>query len=117
LLEAVVALVVFVYVVGVAALTMVLGGVVLHALSPNRTFNIFHALHQQFVVGTLLGLAMFWLLLPHSWVHGSDTDEVREPAQSAGETEGGGFNNVTALSEYRGRGPSHRPGKRGEVAG
>jgi hypothetical protein len=105
------------YVLGVAVGTLLVGGVVLHAISPSRTFDIFYALHQQFVVGTLLGLSIFWLLPPHPWVNESEDSEVREPVKSAGETEGGGVSNVTALAEYRGRDPSRRPSGQGEVAG
>jgi len=112
-----VAFIAFVYVVGVAALTMLLGGVVLHSISPTHTFDIFYALHKQFVVGTLLGLAIFWLLIPHQWVGESEGALAQEPAVPAGETGGGDLSNVTALAEYRGRDPSRRPGGRGEVAG
>ncbi len=105
------------YVMGAAVGTLVLGGVLLHSITPRRTFDIFYALHKQFVVGTLLGLAIFWLLPPHPWVIESEERGVREPADVAGETESGGVSNVTALSEYRGRGPSHRPSGHGEVVG
>ncbi len=105
------------YVMGAAVGTLVLGGVLLHSITPQRTFDIFYALHKQFVVGTLLGLAIFWLLPPHPWVNESEEKGVREPADVAGETESGGVSNVTVLSEYRGRGPSHRPSGHGEVVG
>jgi hypothetical protein len=111
------ALVAFVYVLGVAALTLMLGGVVLHAISPTRTFDIFYALHQQYVVGILLGLAIFWVLPPHPWVKQPEDEQDQEPAQHAGETGVGDRSNVTDLSDYRGREPSRRPGGRGEVAG
>ncbi len=111
------ALITLLYVMSAAVVTLVLGGVLLHLLTPHRTFDIFFALHKQFVVGTLLGLAIFWLLPPHPWVNESEERGVREPADVAGETESGGVSNVTALSEYRGRGPSHRPSGHGEVVG
>jgi MFS family permease len=111
------AFVTLLWVLGAAVGTLLVGGVVLHAISPTHTFDIFYALHQQFVVGTLLGLAIFWLLPPHPWVNESGDAEVREPAQAAGETGSGGASNVTALAEYRGRDSSHRRGGQGEVAG
>jgi hypothetical protein len=106
-----------VFVLSVAVGTLLVGGVVLHAISPSHTFDIFYALHQQIVVGTLLGLAIFWLLPPHPWVNESEDSEVREPALAAGETGGGDVSNVTALAEYRGRDLSRRPRGQGEVAG
>jgi MFS family permease len=117
LLGSLIAFINLVFVLGAALLTMVVGGMVLHAITPHRTLDVFRSLHEQFVVGTLLGLSLFWLLPPHPWMNESEAREVREPATSAGETGGGDVSNVTTLSEYRGREPSRRPRGQGEVAG
>lgn len=97
------------YIFGVAVLTMVAGGVVLHAISPQRSLDVFSALHKQVVVGVLLGLAVFWLLPPHPWMKETDDHEARPPAGTVGETEHGGADKVAVLGTYRGRDPSLRP--------
>ena len=55
------------YVVGIAVGTLLVGGVVLHALLPNRSFDIFAALHNDIVLGVLLALLALWLLPPYPW--------------------------------------------------
>ena len=116
-LGSLIALANLVLVVGVALLVMALGGVLLHSVTPDRSLDIFRALHEQIVVGVLFGLSIFWLLPPHPWLRESEDREVQDPVKFAGGTEGGDVSNVTAMAEYRGREPSRRPRERGEVAG
>lgn len=88
------------YVFGVALGTLLLGGLVVHALLPHRRIDMFAALHNHIVLGVLLGLGALWLLPPYPWAKPPPPTENREPAQSAGETEAGGAI-VADLSQYR----------------
>jgi hypothetical protein len=74
--------------------------------------------HQSMVPGSLLVLSALWLLSGLvCWVRDGGGLAGREPATFAGETEGSGLMNVTAVTHYEGRGPSHRPRANREVAG
>ena len=52
---------------GIALAVMLVGGAVIHAVSPRRHVDVFAALHHLLVVGILLGLSVLWLLPPHPW--------------------------------------------------
>jgi hypothetical protein len=95
---------------GVAVGEMAVLGVIIHALNPNKLLNIFTVLHNQWVVGVLLGITVLWLIPPHPWTKRVIAPlSPEQPAGIAvGETDGGG-GSITALSEYQGRGSSHRP--------
>lgn len=104
-----VALLTLAYVAAIVLGTLLVGGIVLHALVPSRHIDMFAALHNLVVVGVLLGLVALWLLPPYPWAAPQPSTEPQEPAQPAGETEGGDTN-VTDLSQsVSGRFPSHRP--------
>lgn len=92
-----------VYVPAIALGTLLLGGVLLHALVPSRAIDIFifAALHNGIVLGVLLGLVALWLLPPYPWAAPQASTEPREPARVAGETRGGGARNATDPSQYR----------------
>lgn len=94
---------------GVAIGEMVLLGVIIHSFDPTKVLNIFTALHNQWVVGVLLGITVLWLLPPHPWAARVIAPLSREQPAGAGETGGGG--SITALSHYQGRASSHRPGE------
>lgn len=89
-----------VYLAGIALGTLLLGGIVLHALVPTRQIDMFAALHNHIVLGVLLGLVTLWLLPPYPWAAPQPSTEPQVPAQSAGETEGDGASSATALSQY-----------------
>lgn len=87
-------------VLGMALGTMVLGGLVLHALIPDKAFDIFAALHNEVVLGVLLGLVVLWLLPPYPWAKPWSPTGSRASAQVADETKGGGAGNATNLGQY-----------------
>lgn len=71
-----------VLVFGLGTLVMVGGGAVIHALRPTRHVDTFAALHNQWVVGVLLGIAVLWLLPPHRWVKRViESSSQEQPAQ------------------------------------
>ena len=70
---------------------MLAGGVVIHAVQPAKHVDIFAALHNQRVVGIVLGIAVLWLLPPHPWAKRVIALPSQEqPAPIAGGTEDGG---------------------------
>ena len=89
------------YLAAVAFGTMLLGGGVVHHLVPTRHVDMFAALHNHIVLGVLLGLSVLWLMPPYPWAQQEPSTESQDPAQSAGEAEGGGATSVTDLWEYR----------------
>lgn len=106
------------FVLGLALAEMTGIGSILHALNPARHFDIFYALHQQLVVGSLIGVSLLWLLPPHPWakrlVEATDRDQ---PADRAGEAGVGGPGTVAALSLYQGRDPPPRQDASAGVGG
>jgi hypothetical protein len=56
-----------VLVAAVALGSMISSSAVLHLLSPAKHFDAFRVLHEPAVVEVLFGLAVLWLLPPHSW--------------------------------------------------
>lgn len=93
---------------GICLGVMLAGGAVAHALDPTKQVDIFAALHNQWVVGVLLGASVLWLLPPHPWAKRVVASGPREqPVQTAGRTEDGGDSVATAQLE----GPEavHRP--------
>jgi hypothetical protein len=99
-----------VFVVGIALGEMAAGGAIIHALVPQRHFDIYFALHQQLVVGSLIGMSLLWLLPPHPWAKRvAEAADRDQPAEVAGEAGTRGPRKVTALSVYQGRDPPHRP--------
>jgi hypothetical protein len=105
-----IALVGLVFVIGIAIGEMALGGVVIHALNPDKSFDIYYALHQQLVVGSLIGMSLLWLCPPHPWAKRLvEATDREQPADRAGEAGAGGPGTVTALSHYQGRAPPLRP--------
>ena len=98
-----------VFVLGIAVGEMAAGGAVVHALVPARHFDIFYALHQQYVVGSLIGVSLLWLLPPHPWAKRLvEATDRAVPADRAGEAGVGGPGKVAALAVYQGRDPSPR---------
>jgi len=98
-----------VFVLGIALGEMTGVGQLLHALNPARHFDIFFALHQQLVVGSLIGVSLLWLLPPHPWAKRVvEATDREEPAEIAGEAGDGGPAKVTVLSLFKGRGPPPR---------
>jgi hypothetical protein len=86
------------YVLGIAVATLVLGGVVLHALVPNRSFDIFAAVHNDIVLGVLLALLALWLLPPYPWA-ASWPSETGEPGQP--EVRGGAAVSLSTIQPGR----------------
>lgn len=72
---------------GLGCGVMLAGGVILHALAPERHINIFAALHNHWVVGVLLGLVLLWLLPPHPWAKRAIATVPEEQPAPAGGTE------------------------------
>lgn len=77
------------YVLGIALGTLLIGGLMLHALVPNRSFDVFAALHNDIVLGVLLALASLWLLPPYPWAAPRPKTDLRGPAEVASEANGG----------------------------
>ncbi len=98
-----------VLVYGLGILVMLGGGAVIHALKPTRHVDIFAALHDQWVVGILLGIAVLWLLPPHPWAKRLVAPSSQEQPAEAGRSEDGGGGASTVQSEAPGPGPSTRP--------
>lgn len=83
--RAVVALGSLVVVYGVGFGVLVAGGAIAHAALPSRHVDLFAALHDQWVVGALLGVSVLWLLPPYPWAKRVVTSRSREqPAETAG---------------------------------
>jgi hypothetical protein len=101
------ALLVLAYVLGIAIGTLLLGGLVLHALVPHRVIDIFAALHNEIVTGVLLGLLALWLLPPYPWAAPQPPIESRTSARAVAEPKGS-VGIVADLSRYA-RVPIHRP--------
>jgi hypothetical protein len=95
-----------VLVFGLAILVMLAGGAVIHAVKPTRHVDIFAALHNQWVVGILLGIAALWLLPPHPWAKRLIALPSQEQPAEAGRTEDGGGGASTVHLEVPGPGPS-----------
>ena len=106
-----------VFVLGLAWGEMAGVGQLLHALNPARHFDIFYALHQQLVVGSLIGVSLLWLLPPHRWAKRVVEATDREPpADVVGEAGARGLK-VTVLSLYKGRDPPFGQDKSQGVGG
>ena len=91
---------------GIAIAAMLVGGAVIHAVSPKRHVDVFAALHHLLVVGILLGLSVLWLLPPHPWARRLLASEPRErPARRARRARRGGPV-VTTIADHACRGPS-----------
>jgi hypothetical protein len=68
------AVVSLVFVLAVALGSTLASASILHAISPDRHFDAFRALHEPLAVALLFGLGVLWLLPPHPW--------AMEPGQS-----------------------------------
>jgi hypothetical protein len=68
-----------VFVLAVALGSMLASAAILHAASPDRRFDAFHALHEPLVVGLLFGLGVLWLLPPHPWAMEPAHNELNKP--------------------------------------
>lgn len=97
------ALLALVFVLGVALGTLLLGGLVLHALVPDRVIDIFAALHNHIVLGVLLGLAVLWLSPPYPWAPPQPSVETQGQTRSAGDAERRGTRNAPVASQRRSR--------------
>lgn len=112
--------------VAVASLAMALGvavalmsgvGAILHAVNPAKQFDIFYALHNEVVVGCLIGVSLLWLLPPHPWAKRlAEATAGDRPAQDAGEAGVGEPGTAAALSMYQGSGPASPADESQEVA-
>lgn len=91
-----VALAVLVFALGIALGEMYAGGAVIHAVVPSRHFDILYALHNQLVVGILIGLSLVWLAPPHRWVARLVEPPDKQPAPTADKRESGKVANLTA---------------------
>ncbi|MDA8309392.1 MAG: hypothetical protein M0Z46_02045 [Actinomycetota bacterium] len=98
-----------VLVFGLGLVVMLAGGAVIHALKPTRHVDIFAALHNRWVVGALLGIALLWLLPPHPWAKRVMASGSQEQPAKAGRTEDGGGGASTVHLVVPGPGPVHRP--------
>ncbi|HVC14537.1 MAG TPA: hypothetical protein VND62_06730 [Acidimicrobiales bacterium] len=97
------------FVLGIALAEMVGVGAILRTINPARHVDIYHALHNQLVVGSLIGMSLLWLLPPHPWAQRLvEATHREEPAQTAGAA-GEGDRKVASLSVYpRGDMPPRR---------
>ena len=86
---------------GVVLGVMALGGAVIHALVPSHQFDVFYALHKEFVVIALLVVSVIWLIPPHPW-----SEKVVQPADQDQAT---GDGNALALSDAACRAASPLP--------
>lgn len=98
-----------VLVFGLGLLVMLAGGAVVHGLKPTRQIDIFAALHNQWVVGVLLGITVLWLLPPHPWVKRVVAPSSQEQPVQAGGTEDDGGGASIVQHEIPGSGPVPRP--------
>ena len=104
-------------VAGVGLGLMIAGGVVIHAFKPTRHVDIFAAVHNMWVVGVLLAIAVLWLLPPHPWAKRATVPRSQEhPAKTAGRTEDGGGGASTVREEVPGPGPVPRPAEDGVLS-
>ena len=99
-----------VLVYGLGLVVMLAGGAVIHAVKPTRHVDIFAALHNRWVDGALLGIALLWLLPPHPWAKRVIASGSQEQPARAGWTEDGGGGASTVRSDVPGPGAVHRPG-------
>ena len=88
-----------VLVYGLGLVVMLGGGAVVHALKPTRHVDIFAALHDQWVVGILLGIAVLWLLPPHPWAKRLVAPSSQEQPAEAGRAEDGGGGPPPSISK------------------
>jgi hypothetical protein len=72
------AIVSLVFVLAVALGSMLVSAAILHAASPDRRFDAFHALHEPLVVALLCGLGVLWLLPPHPWAIDPAQNELKK---------------------------------------
>jgi hypothetical protein len=72
------AIVSLVFVLAVALGSMLSSASILHAVSPDRRFDAFRALHEPLVVALLFGLGVLWLLPPHPWAMEPAHDELKK---------------------------------------
>lgn len=107
------ALVGLVFVLGVAVGEMAIGGSLIHAfIDPARRFDVFSALHDQLVMGCLMGVSLLWLLPPHPWAKRLvEATDRAGPADSAGKAGVGVPVRVRTRPLPQGRRPSYRPGE------
>ena len=94
---------------GIALAVMLVGGAVIHAVSPRRHVDVFAALHHLLVVGILLGLSVLWLLPPHPWARRLLAPEPAQRSARRGRRarRGGSVGNAAhAYREPSARGPS-----------
>jgi hypothetical protein len=104
---------------GIALAVMLVGGAVIHAVSPKRHVDVFAALHHLLVVGILLGLSVLWLLPPHPWANRLLASEPRErPARRARRAQRAGAGAGAAIVGPAGLDPSTSiPPPRGPAQG
>lgn len=72
------------YVLGIALGTLLVGGLVLHALLPNRSFDIFSAVHNDIALGVLLALVALWLMPPYPWAAAWPSEAVKPGQREVG---------------------------------
>jgi hypothetical protein len=90
---------------GLTLAAMIGMGAVLHVLNPARHFDSYWVLHQQVVVGVLIGLSLLWLLPPHPWAKEVVEVPIRDdPAPRLAQSVTG-EERVAVISVYRGRAP------------
>jgi hypothetical protein len=87
-------------------LVMLAGGAVVHAVKPTRHVDIFAALHNEWVVGIVLGIAVLWLLPPYPWAKRLVAPSSQEQPAEAGRTEDGGGGASAVQDEAPGPGSS-----------
>ena len=97
-----------VLVYGLALVVMLAGGAVLRALDPTRHVDLFAALHDRWVVGVLLGIALLWLLPPYPWAKRAAAAGSQEQPAHAGRAEDGGGGASTVQLEVPGPGAAPR---------
>ena len=88
-----------VLVCGLALGVMLAGGALLHALDPTRHVDLFAALHDRWVVGVLLGIALLWLLPPYPWAKWLVAAGSQEQPAHAGRAEDGGGGPPPSISK------------------
>lgn len=81
MLSALFGLISLVPVSAVAFGTMLGVDAIFHRFFPTYHVNQFHAFHQPIVIGVLLAAAVLWILPPHPWDQGFDSNPTarRQP--------------------------------------
>ncbi|MGH8980133.1 MAG: hypothetical protein ACRDWE_03785 [Acidimicrobiales bacterium] len=90
-----------VFVLGIAFGVMTGLGQLVHVLNPAKHFDIFYALHKEYVVASLIAACLLWLLPPHPWAKRLVKAAPAHARTATEEPRERSLTGVTVLADYQ----------------